>query len=417
MYHQKYKKNGIHPDDIKGIKDIKKLPFISKDDLRKNYPDKLLPKGYDKNKAYVICTGGTTGKSVSIYTDFYTMGKAAMGFLREMKFYNLKPTKSRFVHIGNFNESRIDKIADEKLSKPLKFVFSVNVLNIDVNTKTKKILEILDKFNPDLIMSYPAVFQHLAYLKKQGIGNNIKPKYLLTGGAMLDNYTKKYVQETFNCPMLNIYQSVEAQGTIANECIHHNWHINTDFYHIEAINDNHELVEMGERGQIVLTRLWGKGTPIIRYTGMDDWVKLTDFKKCECGLETPLIKDGVEGRQKANIVLPNGKVFPPGAFCFIEPILSKNNTYKIKQYQIVQRKLDKIEIYIVIDEKLRDIGVSVDVIKKQIKDIYENKTGPGVEIEIIEVDEIKHPKNANKPAPIVVSHVSQKEGYKVFEQN
>ena len=66
MYHDKYKKAGIHPNDIRGINDIEKIPMVSKNDLRENFPDRLLPVGYNKEKAYIICTGGTTGKSVSI---------------------------------------------------------------------------------------------------------------------------------------------------------------------------------------------------------------------------------------------------------------------------------------------------------------------------------------------------------------
>ena len=65
LYHKKYKKAGVHPSDIHGIKDIAKLPFISKKDLVENYPDGLLPVGYNDKKVFTISTGGTTGKPVS----------------------------------------------------------------------------------------------------------------------------------------------------------------------------------------------------------------------------------------------------------------------------------------------------------------------------------------------------------------
>jgi len=113
VYHNKYKKAGIHPSDIKGIDDVVKLPFITKNDLRNGFPDEIIPVYYKKSRGHIICTGGTTGKPVSIYTDFPTIAKSAGPILREMDFFNLNWRKSRFVHIGNFNQYRVDLVTQE----------------------------------------------------------------------------------------------------------------------------------------------------------------------------------------------------------------------------------------------------------------------------------------------------------------
>ena len=139
-----------------------------------------------------------------------------------------------------------------------------------------------------------------------------------------------------------------------------------------------------------MTRMWGRGTPMVRYTGMEDWVRIIPIKKCKCGLTTPVIDRGVEGRKRADVVLPSGKVFPPGAFCFVEPVLTKYKSFVVKRYQVVQKKLDEIDILLVIDEDLRNVGVSIDVVKKEIKENYEKKVGPEVKVNIKEVDEIKN---------------------------
>ena len=417
LYHERYKKAGINPNDIRGINDIVKLPFITKTDLVENFPDKIMPAGYNKEKAHVICTGGTTGKPVSIYTDFYTMGKAGGPLLREMKHFNLHWRKSKFVHLGNFNPYRADLITQDNFQKQLKSIFSMkNLLNMDVNQPMTDIINRLDDFEPDVVMSYPAVFQHLAFLKRKGYGKHIKPKLFWTGGAMLDDYTRRYVEDAFGCRLLNVYPSVEAFADIAFECLEGHWHIHSDFFNVEAIDENGELVAPGERGHIVITRLWGRGTPIIRYTGMDDWVKILPYKKCNCGLSTPIIDGGVEGRKRADIILPSGKVFPPGAFCFITPVLHKLKTFKVKQYQIIQKKIDEIEILLVIDEDLRYVGPPVEEIIENIREMYLKKTGSNVSINVKEVKEIKHPKDASKPPPIVISHVKQEEGYNILNK-
>lgn len=417
LYHDKYKKAGVHPSDIRGIDDAVKLPMVPKNELREGFPDRLLPAGYNKENAYVICTGGTTGKSVSIYTDFFTIGKATGLFKRELSAFDLNWKDSKFSHIGNFNECRIDLVSEENFLKPLSSIFSMDhILNMDVNTPTKDLINKLNSFKPDIILSYPAVFQHLAYLKRKGFGKQLKPKVFFTAGSILDEYTRKYVQDAFGCPLLNTYQSVEAQGAIASECIHGLWHINSDFFNVEAIDDDGKLVSEGERGHLVITRMWGRGTPIVRYTGMDDWVRIKSDYDCKCGLKTPIIVGGVEGRKRANIVLPSGKVFPPGAFCFVEPVLTKYKTFKVRQYQIRQEKVDEIYVLLVIDEDLRNKGASVNTIKKEIKQIYEKKSGSGVKITIKEVDKITNEDNPTKPAPIVVTKVKLKEGFKILEK-
>lgn len=416
FYHDKYKKAGIRPSDIKTLTDITKLPFTTKNEIKSHFPKNLLPKHTNIQNKHVVCTGGTTGKPLCIHTDFYTIGKAVILSIRELGLLGFQWKNTKFTHIGNFNPYRIDLVAQQHFQKYLKPFFRTdNTLNIDVNTPIKTIIENLEKFNPDVIMTYPAICQHLAYLKRKGHGEKLKPKLFWTGGAILDDYTRNYVEDAFQCRLLNIYPSVEAQADIAFECFSGTWHIHDDYFHLEAIDDTGELVSPGERGQLVLTRLWGTATPIIRYIGMDDWIRLERGRLCECGLTTTVIQGGVEGRMRANIVLPNGSIFPPGAFCFIDPVLNKYNTFKIKQYQIIQQKINKIDILLVIDENLRNIGASVRTIKDEIKQIYEQKVGPEVTISVIEVEEVKHPKDASKPPPIVISLVSEEEGYHILD--
>ena len=417
LYQEKYHQSAIKPQTIKTISEITKLPFISKQDLRTNYPDNIIPRNYDRSQGYVVSTGGTSGKSVSLYVDFETMLRASGPTLAEMQYFNINLRKAKIAHIGNFNRDRIDGVYQEKFFPKIKHLYNINnTLNIDVNVPLTTLMEQLNTFKPDVIISYPTIYQHLAYLKKKGHGEHVTPQLMQVGGAILDEYTRKYVENAFNTRLLNIYPSVEAQATIAFECYENNWHIHTDFFHIEAIDEHNNLVGPGERGHIVLTRLWGKGTPIIRYTGMDDWVTLSDGETCSCGQHSPIFKKPIEGRINASIILPDGKVFPCGAFCFVEPVLNDLQTFKVRQYQVVQQKIDTIEIHLVIDEELRNSGPSVDEIKNRIQKIYEEKCGPLVTITVFEVPEIKSDPQSGKPAPNVVTKVAPSNGFKTLDR-
>ena len=66
LYHKKYKEHGVHPNDIKSIDDLNKLPFITKDDLRRAYPEGIISKDFDKNDGFLLSTSGSTGKPVFV---------------------------------------------------------------------------------------------------------------------------------------------------------------------------------------------------------------------------------------------------------------------------------------------------------------------------------------------------------------
>ena len=415
LYRKKYKEAGIHPSDIQGIKDIQKIPFVSRQELRDNFPDGIISSNYNKEKGYVICTGGTTGKyccnsgsePVCTYTDIPTMLRSIIISTREQRFFKLKRGKTRIAHIGNFNPFKFDEVFEKNIISHAKPFFSFqNYLSMQASNQTQEILERLDAFRPDVIISYPTIFQDLAFLMKKGHGKNILPKLLLVGGAMLDEYTRNYVEDIFGCRMFNTYASCESGAEIAFECTERNWHIHSDFFHLEAVDENMESVAPGERGHLVITRLWGSGTPIIRYTGMEDWITLGDGKKCSCGLKSPIFGRPVEGRILSNIVLANGRVFPPSAFLFITSVLQNLKTYKVKKFQIVQKKIDEIDILLVIDDDLRDKDPTFEEITRRLEDIYSEKVGPEVKITVKEVEEIKDEPNSGKPAPLVVSYVN-----------
>jgi len=414
LYQKKYKEAGITPDKIKGINDVIKLPFVSKNDLIENYPDDIIPKGYDKKNAEVVCTSGSTGKPVSIYNDFQTMSRATGIFRRELDVYGLNWKKSKLVHMGNFSPDKAD-IAFEKgfMSKVKSFYSFDNYLPINAFDSIKENIKKLDDFKPDLIVSYPATYQHLAFFKKKGYGKNINPKILAVGGYVLDEYTRNYVEEAFGCRMLNVYGSAESAADMAFECFDGTWHINHDFYHIEAVDEKMNVVGPEEKGHIILTKMFGKGTPIIRYTGMDDWVSIVPEYECSCGLCTPIFKNGVEGRMSTSVILPDGRLFPSASFAILSVVLNKMKTRKVRQFQIVQKKIDEIDILLVFDEDLRDVGPSVDEIFKKTKEVYVKKVGPGVKINVKEVKEIKS--KPGKPSPLVISHVKPEEGFKLTD--
>ena len=402
MYRKKYK--GIDLDKI-SLKNIEKLPILTKDDLRKNFPHGIVPEGFNVKKAHLVSTSGSTGKPTSIYTDFYTIMKALMGFVRELKEYEISWRKDKISVIADLTPGSAEEAYLTRTAVPtLKPLFSLkNMQFLHVGEDVEKMIEKIDKFKPKFIGGYPGVLRALAVLKRKGYGKNIEPEVIASSGAVLDEYTKKYIEEAFGAKIYDVYGSTEA-GPIAFECKQGNYHLHYDMVHVEILNDNFEPVEYGEAGQIVVTKLYGNATPIIRYNGMNDYI-IPLKKKCNCGINTPLIGK-IAGRKADSIILPSGKIIPPSSITGIPAkVMEELNTKKILQFQILQKSVDRVEVLVVIDEEQRDKEPSLDILFKKLKEKFEERFKGEIEVEIKEVKEIKGSEGLATPPPVVTSMV------------
>jgi len=408
LYHRKYKEAGIHPDDIHGIDDLYKLPLITKEDLIKGFPDDIVPHGYKKNKAFLVGTSGSSGRPVMMYKDMEYLVIEALGGVRQLKSYGMNWRKTKITNIGDFS---IPKTTDEEclrkgLLKNLSTFFSLNnYQNLYTGEEAKNLLKKMDEFKPELIIGYTSVLMGIATLKRKGLGKNVNPKYVVSSGEVLDEYSRNYMQEAFGTNVFNLYATTEG-GTIAFECLEGSFHINSDFVHVEILDKNGQPVNEGEFGSIVITRLYPGGTPIIRYTGLNDIASL-DSEHCTCGMNTPLLKN-LEGRKRDAIILPDGRIFPPATIPMpLAEAAGKYGTYQIKRFQFVQKALDDIEIRIEIDEEERNKGIDVEKLLDEIRRNYEKLAGEGVKIEVKEVKEVEKPEGATSP-PLIISKIDKK---------
>ena len=396
LYREKYK--GINVEKI-NLSEIEKLPILTKNDLRKHFPDGIIPAGFKKKNAHIVSTSGSTGQPTSVYTDFYTIIKALMGFVREIKEYGINWRKDRMTIIADLTPRAIE---EAYLVKGIPFKFR-NIQTLHIGEDVEKLIEKIDEFNPKFLGGYPGVLRALAVLKNKGRGKNIEPEVIASSGAVLDEYTKRYIEDAFSARIYDVYGSTEA-GPIAFECVKGNYHIHHDFVHLEFLNENFEPVKYGETGHIIVTKLYGKATPIIRYNGLNDFV-IPLARKCSCGINTPLIEK-IAGRKADSIITPDGKIIPPSSITGIPgKVMEKMGTNKILQFQIIQKSIDKIEVLIVIDEELRNKGASVEELFSELKKKFEERFDNKINVEVREVEKIEKPPDLETPPPVVTSMV------------
>jgi len=414
LYRRKFKEAGLHPDDIHDMEDIYKIPLTTKEELIKGFPDESIPPGYKKEKAFLVGTSGSSGQPVMMYKDMEYLTIEALGGVRLLKTYGMSWRKTRITNIGDFS---VPKTSDEEclkkgLLKNLSTFFSLdNYQNLYTGEEAKKLLEEMEKFQPELLIGYTSVLMGISTLKRKGMGEKVRPKYIISSGEVLDDYSRQYIQDAFNARVFNLYATTEG-GTIAFECLNGGFHINSDFVHVEILDDEGEEIEEGEFGNVVITRLYPGGTPIIRYTGLNDLASLKG-EYCDCGMNTPLLKT-LEGRKKDAIILPGGRIFPPATIPMpLAEVANKYSTRQIKRFQFVQKAIDDIEIRIEIDEEERGKKISVEKLLEEIKKNYEKLAGEGVKIEVKEVEEVEKPSGHITP-PLIISKMDKKAAEKAL---
>lgn len=389
LYHEKYKIHGVHHSDISGIDDIHKLPFITKDDLRNNYPDKIISNKFNKKNGNCISTSGSTGKPVFIYVDKLTSIRSIIAFARVLKAYQGNWRKSKTLLILDIGPGSIEHSWFEDSAVPFlkKFIKLNNIKYLDIGEKPEQLIKKINTFNPEFIGSDPNMLRQLAYLKLIGKGKDTIPTHIFSGGSVLDTYTKQYVEKAFNAKVVDTYGTTEG-GPLAFQCAYENYHVHSDFVYLEFLDKQNNSVSYNSSGHVVVTKLYGRGTPIIRYTGIDDFVTPVE-SKCPCNIPTTIIKQ-IDGRSTDMIVLPNSQTISPLTITGIPAkIMEEYNSYIIKQFQLIQHKIDEIEMLVIIDEKQKNTDITVNDLFNELKKRISEKIGEEIKVNITQVNEIQ----------------------------
>jgi phenylacetate-CoA ligase len=358
MYREKMIQNKVKPKDINSIADLPKLPITTREEMQANpgFVNKYLVNG-------ALYTGGSTGSSLKYFESrassriregVHLRGWSWNGYVYGKKMAIISSAQ------GNLEgKNRLGLIGD------------LTEKNLKEN------VEKLIQFEPEYLRGYVS---SLYILAKYCHDNNITLKSIKAINPISENlydYQRELMEEVFNCRVFEEYVCNDG-GACAWECDEHKGlHYFMERAIIEEID-----------GEMIVTDLWNKAMPFIRYRNGDS-VSFLDTK-CSCGRDLPLVK--VKGRDNDVIISKKGIISPTFLMHHgigIAGADKKQNNFRtgIRTVQYIQKPNYVLDINIVknswcTDEEISDFTNKIEEIVqdmtfniKIVKEIAATKKG------------------------------------------
>ncbi len=336
FYRKRMDDMGVKPEDIKGREDLHKLPFITKDDLRDQYPYGLLAKPLNEC-VRIHSTSGTTGRRV---VAFYTQHDIDLwDECCARAIVAAGGTKDDVVHVsygfGLFTGGAGLNGGSHKLG----------ALTLPMSSgNTDRQIQFMTDLGSTILCCTPSYAAYLAEsILERGVRDQIKLKAGIFGAEAWTEEMRQDIETKLGIKAYDIYGLTEISGPgVSFECEEQTgMHINEDHFIAEVINPiTGEVLPDGEKGELVFTSITKEAFPLLRYRTRD--ICILSHKKCSCG-RTHVKMTKPLGRSDDMLIIKGVNVFPSQ----IETVLL-NKGYAAN-YQIIVTRVnnsDNLEVQV-----------------------------------------------------------------------
>lgn len=367
-YRKKMEEKGVTPEDIKGIEDLYKLPFLSKDDLREAYPYGLLSRPLSQC-VRIQSTSGTTGKRV---VAFYTQ--------HDIDLWEDCCARA-IMAAGGTNEDVCQVCYGYGLFTGGPGLnggsHKVGCLTLPMSSgNTARQLQFMTDLEATIICCTPSYAAFLAESAiEAGITDKIKLKAGIFGAEAWTEEMRADIENKLGIKAYDIYGLTEISGPgVAFECsAQKGMHINEDHFIAEIIDPKTgEVLPYGEKGELVFTSITKEAFPMIRYRTKDICV-LTE-EKCSCG-RTHIRMAKPMGRSDDMLIIRGVNVFPSQ----IETVLL--NQGMSSNYQIIVDRVNNTDT-LDVNVELPIDSESIDISKKERKIVSALKSMLGIKADV-----------------------------------
>jgi phenylacetate-CoA ligase len=362
FYKIRLKKAGINcPEDIKRWEDYKKIPFTTKDDLRKCYPTGLL--AVDMGDVVRLHTSsGTTGTPTVIYhtksdinhwAELVARCIVATGATDKDVFQNM-------MSYGMFTGGLGLHYGAEKVGMTVIPMGGGN---------TNRQIQLMKDFGTTVVHITPSYMLHIhSKLNECDVSlEDLRLKKGYLGAEPYSENTRKKIEDLFRMDIYNSYGLTEMNGPgVAFECVHKcGMHVWEDTYLMEIIDPKTgESLPEEKEGEIVFTHLCRKATPLLRYRSRD--IAFIYKGSCNCKRTHRRISR-ITGRTDDMLIVNGVNVYPSQIEEVIMRIPEVGTNYQI--YLEKEGTLDKLVVKVEIYSKMFKGDLSeIDALKEKIKD-------------------------------------------------
>jgi len=329
------------------VSDWNTIPVMTKRDLQQPLTERLSDSFTTKN-VYVNKTSGSSGDPFIFAKDKFCHAMTWAIIQDRFSWFNLSfntSKQARFYGIPLDKKGYYKERFKDVLSK--RFRFSVFDLS---DSAFKKHLDTFQSTEFDYINGYTSpIVQFAKFLERENIIlKSVCPtlKVCMVTSEMLFEADKKLMEIQFGVPIINEYGASELD-LIAFENPNNKWLVNSETLFVEILDNNNKQVALGEKGRIVITSLYNKAHPFIRYDIGD-----IGILSKESAIQKPILKKLI-GRTNDTAILPSGKKAAGLTFYYITKSIIEDGG-NVKEFIIEQSTKQKFKISYVSRKELSE---------------------------------------------------------------
>jgi phenylacetate-CoA ligase len=377
FYHDRMKEQNVHPDDIRELSDVRKLPFMFKRDLRDSYPDKIFTATQEDLVRYHV-SSGTTGKPTVVGYTQNDLNSWTTSLARALTSIGLGRGDVIQVSYGYglFTGGLGLHYGAERIG--------ATVLPTSVGN-TERQIELMQDLGSTAIACTPSYLLHMGEVAEK-MGLSIKKDTRLRAGILgAEPWTermRKRIEEWLGIKAFDIYGTSELSGPMFTECSEQlGFHVWSDLALTEIIDPKTgERVAPGEKGELTVTILQKEALPMIRYRIGD----ITSIEEdiCPCGRTHPRVQR-IQGRVDDMLIIRGINVFPSQVEYALMAIPEVGQHFQI----VVDRKgaLDDMLVRVELTkESFSDKITDLMIIRDRIEHKLRNALNVNANVELVE---------------------------------
>lgn len=371
--------------------DLESFPITNKATVINNM-DAIFSQEYKQKKEMLktMSTSGSTGSPFKIYQcpDKVLRNKADLLFFYKIGGYN---AGDRLYYMRIWTE--MNKRSRKRLVEENFRMF--NTSNLDKEGAISFVKTMTSDKSQKVLLGFPSSFSALMEYIQEGNTIDWNIKTILTQAEALPNATKRKMQEVFNCPVVAIYSNQE-NGVLAQQPVtgENYFELNTGSYYLEFLKLNsNEAADQMEEARIVVTDLFNKAVPIIRYDTED--IGMFNYYTDSNGKQRKVLNK-IVGRRADYLYSNQGERLSP--YILITMMWKYNG---IKQCQIIQEDYDEVVLKVVYRDKNRQETIESEL-GEELKGVF----GNGTKVRFKEVEYI--PQEISGKRKYIISKIHKK---------